>query len=57
MGKSTEDPKIKESIKRINDNSDDVKFIFLCDRYYIAKILRTIRHDRDYQGYLKNIQN
>lgn len=52
MGKSTEDPKIKESIKRINDNSDDVKFIFLCDRYYIAKILRLIRKDRDYKGYL-----
>lgn len=29
MRKSTEDPKIKESIKRINDNSDDVKFISL----------------------------
>ena len=29
MRKSTEDPKIKESIKRINDNSEDVKFIFL----------------------------
>ena len=53
MRKSTEDPKIKESIKRINDNSDDVKFIFLCDRYYIAKILRLIRKDRDYKGYLK----
>lgn len=52
MRKSTEDPKIKESIKRINDNSDDVKFIFLCDRYYIAKILRLIRKDRDYKGYL-----
>lgn len=48
-----EDPKIKESIKRINDNSEDVKFIFLCDRYYIAKILRLIRKDRDYKGYLK----
>ena len=52
MRKSTEDPKIKESIKRISNNSEDVKFIFLCDRYYIAKILRLIRKDRDYKGYL-----
>ncbi len=32
MRKSTEDPKIKETIKRINKNSGDVKFIFFYDR-------------------------
>lgn len=53
MRKSTEDPKVKESIKRISNNSEDVKFIFLCDRYYIAKILRLIRKNRNYKGYLK----
>lgn len=48
MRKSTEDPKIKESIKRINKNSGDVKFIFFYDRRSAKKMLRRLSNDRMY---------
>lgn len=48
MRKSTEDPKIKESIKRINKNSGDVKFIFFYDRRSAARMLRRLSNDRMY---------
>ena len=47
-----DDQKLKESVDRINKNSGDINFIFVCERYYIAEILKTIRDDINYQGYL-----
>lgn len=48
MRKSTEDPKIKETIKRINKNSGDVRFIFFYDRRSAARMLRRLSNDRMY---------
>lgn len=48
MRKSTEDPKIKETIKRITENSGDVKFIFFYDRRSAARMLRRLSNDRMY---------
>jgi hypothetical protein len=57
MRKSTEDPKIKESIKRITENSGDVKFIFFYDRRSAKSMLKRLSNNRMYRDRYPEMTN
>lgn len=57
MRKNTEDPKIKETIKRITENSGDVKFIFFYDRRSAKSMLKRLSGSRMYRDRYPEMTN
>lgn len=57
MRKNTEDPKIKETIKRITENSGDVKFIFFYDRRSAKSMLKRLSNSRMYRDRYPEMTN